>query len=130
MAGFEINTGRTGFRKFIVTADKLATAYGSDTVEVLATPALISMMEQTAMESIQPLLPSGSATVGSEVNIRHLKPTLQGREIEIMSRLIAVENRKLVFEVKAMNENKLIGEGIHVRYIIDIQKFTNSLNNF
>lgn len=124
-----VRLGIEGNKEIVVTVDKTAIAFSSGTVEVFATPSMIALMEQTAMESVAELLPEGFTTVGFEVCVRHLKATLVGDVVQFHSELIQSEDRKLVFDVKASDESGLIGKGTHTRYIVDKQKFINNLKD-
>lgn len=106
-----------------VTAEKTAAAMGSGDLPVFATPAMVALMEHAAMTAVAGELPEGSTTVGSEMNTTHLKPSGLGAEITATAVLTAVEGRKLTFNVGARDAEGLIGEGIHVRYIVDREKF-------
>ena len=122
---FNLSLGIEGHEGIIVKLSDCATAYASGTLDVFATPAMIAMMEKTTMDSVSNLLPKGYATVGTQVNIRHLKPTLPGQKVSFFSKLIISDGRKLTFEVFANDESGLIGTGIHTRYIVDIDTFLN-----
>jgi fluoroacetyl-CoA thioesterase len=122
-----ISIGIEGEKQIVVTPEKTATAYGSGTVDVFATPAMIALMEQTAMESVSQLVPEGFITVGTEVSVKHFKATLPGKVVNCNSKLILAEGSKLVFEVSASDESGLIGKGTHTRYIVDKQKFIDDL---
>ena len=126
---FNIFPGIEGRKEILVTAEKTATAYGSGSVEVFATPAMIALMEQTAMESVSNLLPQGFVTVGTEVSVKHFKATLPGKTIICCSKLLRSEGKKLLFEVNASDETGLIGNGTHTRYIVDKQMFIGNLMN-
>jgi predicted thioesterase len=126
---FSISPGIEGRKEIIVTAEKTATAFGSGTVDVFATPAMIALMEQTAMESVSNHLPDGFVTVGTEVSVKHLKATLPGKKVSCNSKLIQSEGRKLLFEVNASDETGMIGSGTHIRYIVDKQMFIDNLKN-
>jgi len=126
---FSISPGIEGRNEIIVTAEKTATAFGSGTVDVFATPAMIALMEQTAMESVSNHLPDGFVTVGTEVSVKHLKATLPGKKVGCNSKLIQSEGRKLLFEVNASDETGMIGSGTHIRYIVDKQMFIDNLKN-
>lgn len=110
-----------------VTFKDSAASYGSGLVEVFATPAMIAMMENTAHLSVQPSLPVGAITVGTEVNIKHLKATPLGMVVTCNATLIEVDGKKLVFNVEAFDQNGLIGTGTHVRFIVDSDKFMSKL---
>jgi len=124
-----LTPGIEGNKEIIVTADKTALAYRSGTVDVFATPAMIALMEQTAMESVADMLPDGFVTVGTEVSIKHIKATLPGKVVICSSKLIQSEDKKLVFEVLANDETGLIGKGTHTRYIVDKQLFISNLTD-
>jgi predicted thioesterase len=118
-----ITPGIEGNKEIVITYDKTATAYCSGTLEVFATPAMIALMEQTAMESVAHFLPEQMTTVGTEVSVKHFKATLQGAKVSISSKLIFAEGKKLVFEVTASDKTSLVGKGTHTRYIVDKQTF-------
>lgn len=103
--------------------DMSARHLGSGDVGVLATPAMIAMMEGASLRAVQEHLPEGSTTVGYVVNIRHLAPTPLGRTVRVRSRLEGVDGRKLTFRVEAFDGEKLVGEGEHVRVVIDSARF-------
>jgi fluoroacetyl-CoA thioesterase len=124
---FNLAPGIKGEKKISVTADKTATAYGSGTVDVFATPAMIALMEQTAMESVAPALPEAFVTVGTEVSVKHFKASLPGEVIVCHSELVQADGKKLVFEVEASDASGIIGKGTHTRYIVDKQKFIDNL---
>lgn len=110
-----------------VTAGNTAATMGSGDLPVFATPAMIALMEHAAMDAVAGSLPAGSTTVGSEMNATHLKPSGLGAEITATAVLTAVEGRKLTFNVGARDAQGMIGEGTHVRYIVDREKFMSKL---
>lgn len=122
-----VKAGITGYQEIIVSTKDTATAYGSGNAEVFATPAMIALMEKAAHISLQEHLPEGFITVGSEVNIRHLKATAVDKKVWAQTILQEVEGRKLTFSVKAFDELGEIGNGKHVRYIVDAAKFMGAL---
>jgi fluoroacetyl-CoA thioesterase len=123
----QLMVGITGHREINVTAAMSAIAFGSGTVDVFATPAMIALMEQTAMESVSSCLPDGCVTVGTEVHINHLRATAIGKKVSCHSILGSVNDRQLTFEVSASDEAGLIGKGTHTRYVVDKLRFMNKL---
>lgn len=107
-----------------VTQKDTAIAYGSGDVEVFATPAMIALMEETALKSVQPYLDEDQTTVGFEVNIRHYKGVFVGEEVKAISHLRIVDERKLVFRVEVWSNSNKIGEGSHIRYVVDKKVFS------
>ncbi len=104
-----------------------AAVYGSGLLEVFATPAMVAIMEQTAHQSVKPFLLDNQDTVGIEVNIKHVKATPVGDNVICESELIDIDGKRLTFAVSAFDSKGLIGTGIHVRYIIDPEKFMSKL---
>ena len=109
--------------EYRVEEKHLAMNVGSGGLPVLATPAMIAFMEQTAYRCVQRYLPQGLTTVGTRVDVKHLNPAPQGATVKVYAKLVSVEGRKLVFEVKAMYKDIVIGEGTHERFIVDEKKF-------
>ena len=104
-----------------------AAVYGSGSLEVFATPAMIAMMEKTCLECVNDKIGKGNTTVGISVNIKHLKASPIGATIRCEAKLIEVDRRRLVFEVRCFEDETLIGEGIHERFIVDSEKFMSKL---
>ena len=123
----KIPTGIKHHEEIIVTNDHSAKTFGSGSINVFATPAMIALLEKTAHNSVQPLLPDGFTTVGTEVNIKHLKATPIGKQVRSDSYLKSVEGKKLLFELHAWDEKGLIGIGTHTRAIIEETGFMEKL---
>ncbi|SKA95456.1 Thioesterase superfamily [Caloramator quimbayensis] len=111
-----------------VKNEHLASRYGSGLVDVLATPAMIALMECTAKNAVDLHLPVGYTTVGTKVDIAHIAATPLGMKVTINAELIKIEGKKLVFKVEAFDEVEKIGEGIHERYVINSDKFMDKIN--
>ena len=123
----KIETGIENQNILIVGTKDTASHYGSGSVEVLATPAMIGLMEKTCQHSVLPFLPEGYGTVGVKVDISHSRATPVGRKVICTSLLVEVDRRRLVFEVLAEDEKGEIGKGQHERFIIDTEKFMSKL---
>ena len=105
----------------------LACNVGSGDLPVFATPMMVALMENAAMLCAQGLLADGESTVGSQISVSHVKPTALGKEVRANATLLSREGRKLTFHVEAHDEQGLIGEGEHIRYIINKEKFMAKL---
>lgn len=123
-----LKEGIKGEKTTIVTEEFTASHMLSGLLPVYATPALISFMEYTCSDSVQPLLDEGMGTVGTCVNIKHLSASPVGAVIRCESELICIDGRKLVFDVKAYDDFELIGQGTHERFIIDEARFMAKIN--
>ncbi len=113
----------------VVAQQDTAAAYGSGALEVFATPAMIALMEKTCLLSVRDKIGESNTTVGTAVNIKHLKSSPVGASIHCGAELIEVDRRRLVFEVKCFEGDALIGEGIHERFVVDSEKFMSKFNN-
>ena len=118
-----MQTGITTTTTLTVTEKDTAKAHGSGTLDVFATPAMIALMENTAMTSVAPYLSEDEATVGTELNVKHLSATPVGCTVTCQSELIETDGRKLTFKVTASDNKGVIGEGTHTRFIIKTEKF-------
>ena len=118
MISADIRPGLRAERRVIVTREMVTTHAGGARGGVLTTPSMIGLMEETAQEATRPYLPQDHTTVGFEITVRHLAPTLLGKEIRVTAELIAVDDRKLLFTVTAANERGKIGEGTLRRTIV------------
>ena len=118
-----METGICGVQTIVVTEQQTAKHLGSGELAVFATPCMIALMENTAYKSVQPCLEPGQGTVGTLLNVKHLAATPVGMEVRCETRLIEIDRKRLVFEVKAFDACGLIGEGVHERFIVDNQRF-------
>ena len=113
----------------LVTDNDTAAKAASGAVEVLATPFMIAWMEEASLHLAQKGLEEGLTTVGTEVNIKHLKGTLVGKTVKIVSVLKEIDRKKLVFDVEVLEDGVAVGTGTHTRFIIDPVKFYEKLKN-
>jgi fluoroacetyl-CoA thioesterase len=97
---------------------------------VFSTPSMISEMEETCRLLLKEefLQDEEWDSVGTLVNIRHLKATPVGAEIKLKAKVVSVNNRRVTFEVDAVDKIEKIGEGIHERTIINVQEFRERFN--
>ena len=111
-----------------VVTDSLTASYiGSGDMPVLATPAMIALMENAAMVAVAPHLPEGSTTVAGFISSSHLKPSKIGETITAVAEVTKVEGKKIEFKVSAYSGETLLGEGTHTRFIVERQKFMDKL---
>ena len=120
---FDVKPGLVGEKTELVTGENLATRYGSGGAAVYATPAMIGLMENASVNAVDPGLPEGWCTVGTRLDVRHLKATPPGMTARARAVLEVVEGRRLVFKVEAFDDQEKIGEGTHERFIINLSEF-------
>ena len=106
-----------------VSETETAAHLGSGSLAVYATPALVALMENAAVQALEEHLPEDQTTVGSHIDVRHLAATPVGMKVRAHAELREVSGRKLTFHIQAWDEVELIGEASHVRYLIDTGKF-------
>ncbi len=118
-----LEIGMKGSTETVVTIDNTAKAFTSGALEVFATPAMISLMEETCWKMIQPELEEGLGSVGTKVNVSHTAPSAIGKTVVCEATLIEIDGRRLTFEVVCSDENGMVGMGTHERFIINNEKF-------
>ncbi len=123
-----LEIGMKGRAETAVTIDNTAKAFTSGALEVFATPAMISLMEETCWKMIQPELEEGLGSVGTKVNVSHMAPSSIGKTIVCDATLIEIDGRRLTFEVVCSDEKGMVGMGTHERFIINNEKFMAKAN--
>lgn len=112
-----------------LTVDDAVTAVrmGSGDIPVLATPAMLALMENAAMLAVADSLPEGSTTVGGHIASSHLCPSKVGDIVRAVAVVTKVEGRKIEFKVEAYSGDVLLGEGTHLRFVVDRERFISKL---
>lgn len=110
-----------------VTDSLTAIQMGSGDLPVLATPAMLALMENAAMLAVAPELPEGCSTVGGYIETSHLKPSKIGDHVMAMAEVVEIDGKKIKFKVAAYCGDVLIGEGTHLRFIIDRERFMSKI---
>ena len=91
-------------------------------IGVLATPEMVRLIEQCALEGVLPLLQPNQNTVGMRVDVRHLGATPVGMKVTARCVLTEIDRRRLVFVAEVHDELDKVGEGTHERFIVDAEK--------
>jgi fluoroacetyl-CoA thioesterase len=118
-----LEPGMTNTLTIVVDESMTADRFGNRGVQVLATPMLVSYFELAAHQLAMQALGPGQGTVGFHVDIRHLAATPIGIRVTFRATLTEVDGRRLVFRVEADDEQERVGEGIHVRFVVDMERF-------
>lgn len=101
---------------------------GSGDMPVLATPSMLALMENAAMLAVADALPDGCTTVGGHIESSHLKPSKIGDKVFATAEVTKVDGKKIEFKVSAFSGETLLGEGTHLRFIVERKKFLERLN--
>lgn len=120
-------TGLKYTSQMIVSKQLTAQSMGSGDMAVLATPAMMALMENAAMLAVAPHLPEGCTTVGGHIAASHLRPSKIGDSVEATATVTKVDGKKIEFKVEARSNGTLLGEGTHLRFIVDRKKFMDRL---
>ena len=125
----KILTDTTKERKIKVGAGQ-STSFLWEGENVFSTPSMIAEMEETCRLLLKEefLQDEDWDSVGTLVNIRHLKPTPVGTEVKLKARVIDVKDRRVTFEVDAVDKIEKIGEGLHERTVINVPEFRERFN--
>ena len=91
---------------------------------ILSTPDMIRMIEQTSLQSVMPHLDEQEQTVGTMVHVWHRAAVKIGETVNVASKVIERDRRKLLFEVKVTHGDTVVGDGTHERFVIDLKKFS------
>lgn len=125
----EILTDTTKERKIKVGAGQ-TTSFLWEGENVFSTPSMIAEMEETCRLLLKEefLQDEDWDSVGTLVNIRHLKATPVGTEVKLKARVIDVKDKRVTFEVDAVDKIEKIGEGLHERTVINVPEFRERFN--
>ncbi len=108
----------------VVEQAQLAASIGTGQVNVLATSAMIAIMEKTCVELIASGMPEGCDSVSAEMNVKHLNPVKEGDTILCKAHLKFIDVNKLFFDVVVLDaHNNTIGIGAHERFVVDLSQF-------
>ena len=122
-----VRAGMMGRHEVVVTRELTVGAHVDGMPFVFGTPMMILTMEIASGQTVAAHLPPGWATVGSEVNVRHLAPTPMGRTVTAMARVVEVSGRSLLFAVEAHDGVRKVGEGTHRRGAVNLESFAKRL---
>jgi predicted thioesterase len=115
--------GYEGQLEQVVKPEHGADHFQNPGVTVLATPVLCHWFESAAVRALAEHLEPGEATVGTRVSIEHLKATPVGMPVRVTARVVAVDGRRVNFEISAFDDVELVARGTHERFIVDLERF-------
>lgn len=125
-----IPIGVKGTFSMVVTPDHLANRYKDAMLPpILATPVMIMVMENAALNAIKPYLEASESALGTRVDIAHLAATPAGRRVTGEAEVTKVDGRRIEFRIRALDEAEEIGAGIHERMVIDLSRFSERLKS-
>ena len=110
-----------------VTDSVTAIAMGSGDMPVLAPPAMMALMENAAMLAIAEALPEEYTSVGGHITSSHLRPSKIGDKVTAIAEVTKFDGKKVEFKVAAYSGDTLLGEGTHLRFIVDRARFLSKI---
>jgi fluoroacetyl-CoA thioesterase len=117
-----------GSFSLVITPDHLANRFKDATLPpVLATPVMIMVMENAALNALKPYLDAGESALGTRVDVRHLAATPVGRHVTGEAEVTKVDGRRIEFRIRAKDGDEEIGVGTHERMVIDLAKFAERM---
>jgi len=124
----DIPVGATATKTVKVTREMTVAHFVEEMPEVYGTPIMIFHMETTAGAAIQEHLPEGWVSVGVLVNVKHLAATPVGAQVSLKAEVIASKDNTVTFAVEAHDGFEKIGEGTHVRALVEIERFMKKVS--
>ena len=118
-----IRSDMSGRAELVVGEEHTAPRVGSGRVHVLATPVMINLFEAAALDALDKHLPGGYQSLGTILNVRHIAATPVGMKVLAVATVTGVEGRTVKFQVQANDEKDLIGDGLHERVVVNVEKF-------
>ena len=124
----QIPLGTTGTSALRVRPEHLANRFKDAMLpQTLATPVMILIMENAALNAIKPFLDAGESAVGIAVDVKHLAATPVGRNVSATAEVVGVDGKRIDFKVSASDGKEEIGTGSHQRIVIDLRSFNERL---
>ena len=113
-----LKTGLTGQAEVLVSDSNTAEVFGNAGAKVFATPLLVALMEQAAIDAIRPCLLPGEGSVGTKIEMSHLAATPVGMVVTAKAELVEVTGKKMVFSVTATDSREVVGTCRHERFLV------------
>ena len=124
----QIPLGATATATLRVRPEHLANRFKDAMLpQTLATPVMILIMENAALNAIKPFLDAGESAVGIAVDVKHLAATPVGRDVSATAEVVGVDGKRIDFKVSASDGDEEIGKGSHQRIVIDLRRFNERL---
>ena len=118
-----LEKGLKGSYSVVVSDTNTAKTMKSGDLEVFATPSLVAIMEAASVEAIRNEIDEGYTTVGIRIEINHTAPSVTGNTVTAAAEVIDVDSRQITFKVSERDENGVVGEGKHIRCIVNKERF-------
>src|SRR3954452_14935735 len=118
-----ITIGTKGSAEIPVGDEHTAPRVGSGRIRVLATPVMINVMEAAALAAVEHLLPDGHQSLGTHLDVGHYAATPVGMRLRATAEVTGIDGRRIEFRVEANDEKERVGDGTHVRVVVNVERF-------
>jgi predicted thioesterase len=119
----KLRSGLKGSAEIVVSDAHTAPRIGSGRVAVLATPVMINVMEAASLDAIESLLPAGYQSLGTHLDVKHYAATPVGMRLRATAEVIKVDGRNVELRVEAFDEKERVGDGTHIRVVVNVARF-------
>ena len=123
-----LKLGLTGSATMVVGSNDTAPRVGSGRIAVLATPVMINLIEEAALDACERHLADGQQSLGTHLDISHVAATPTGMRVEARAELTEIDTRKLTFRIRVHDEVDLIGEGTYTRVVVTAERFQEKVD--
>jgi fluoroacetyl-CoA thioesterase len=124
-----LTVGLKGSAEIVIGEEHTAPRVGSGRVHVLATPVMINVMEAAALAAIEHLLPAGHQSLGTHLNVSHYAATPVGMRLHATAEVAKIDGRNIEFRVEAHDDRERVGDGTHVRVVVNVERFDQRVQN-
>src|SRR5437879_4345628 len=118
-----LEVGMRGTAEIVVGEEHTAPRIGSGRVRVLATPVMINVMEAAALAAVEHLLPPGHQSLGTHLDIGHYAATPTTMRLRATAEVTKIDGRTVEFRVEAYDDKERVGDGTHVRVVVNVERF-------
>jgi fluoroacetyl-CoA thioesterase len=125
----QLTVGLKGSAEIVIGEEHTAPRVGSGRVHVLATPVMINVMEAAALAAIEHLLPAGLQSLGTHLNVSHYAATPIGMRLHATAEVAKIDGRNIEFRVEAHDDRERVGDGTHVRVVVNVERFDQRVQN-
>ena len=122
-----LKVGLRGEASLTVGTNDTAPRIGSGRIPVMGTPVMINLIEAAALDAVEHVLGEGHQSLGTHLDVSHVAATPIGMRATAEAELVEIDGRKLTFAVRAHDEGGLIGEGRHMRVVVNVARFEERL---
>lgn len=122
-----IEPGNSATIRYRTDSAATARALGSGDLEVLGTPKVVALIEEAAVATLDGRLPAASTSVGTQISVDHVAPTAVGGTVEATATIVVVDGRQVTFKAVVTEDTRPVANGTHTRFIVDRQRFMDSV---